>query len=373
MNIGITCYPTVGGSGVVASELGMALSKRGHKVHFITYAVPNRLDLYCENIFYHEVSVPEYPLMEYAPYSLALASKIADCAQSNKLDIIHAHYAIPHAASAILARGIIDNGLKVITTLHGTDITLVGRNASFLPITRYAIEQSDIVTTVSYFLRDEVRETFTCSKDISVIHNFIDPDEYNNIDSSNLRKTLAPKGEKLLIHVSNFRPVKNVMDVLEIFVNVRKKLPARLVLVGQGPDLPHLEHKAKEYGISDDILTMGNRESVIDILAATDILLLPSRTESFGLAALEAMASGIIPLTSNAGGLPEVIDHGVSGWMADVNDLKTMSDLAIKTLQNSTLLENMSRKAREAAFQKFNIKNSLAKYELLYEQAVSAP
>ncbi len=355
----------------MASELGMALSKRGHKIHFITYAVPNRLDLCCENVYYHEVSVPEYPLMEYAPYSLALASKMADCAQSNDLDIIHAHYAIPHAASAIMARGIIDNGLKVITTLHGTDVTLVGRNASFLPITRYAIEKSDYVTVVSNFLCQDVCDTFTCEKEINVIHNFIDPNEYRNIDSSNLRKTLAPNGEKLLIHVSNFRPVKNVMDVLDTFVNVRKKLPTRLVLVGQGPEMPRLDAKAKDYGVSEDILTLGNQESVIDILAAADILMLPSRTESFGLAALEAMAAGTVPLTSNAGGLPEVIDHGVNGWMAEVGDVGTMSELAIKTLQDTNLLEKMSKNAQTTAFEKFNIEKSLVKYENLYERAVS--
>jgi len=371
MNIGISCYPTIGGSGVVASELGMALAKRGHQVHFITYAVPNRLDLFCDNIFYHEVSVPEYPLLEYAPYSLALASKMADCAQENGLDIIHAHYAIPHAASAILARGIIGRGLKVVTTLHGTDVTLVGRNASFMPITRYAIEQSDHVTVVSEFLRRDVCDIFTCDKDVKVIYNFIDPKEYRNTISSELRKTLAPKGEKLLIHVSNFRPVKNVMDVLDIFVNVKKEMPTRLILVGQGPEFPALEHKAREYGVSEDVLKMGNKESVIELLAAADILLLPSRTESYGLAALEAMAAGTLPLTSNAGGLPEVIDHGVSGWMADVGDVTTMSNLAISTLQDSNLLKNMSRNAQDIAFDKFNINKALAAYEQLYEQVIT--
>jgi N-acetyl-alpha-D-glucosaminyl L-malate synthase BshA len=371
MKIGISCYPTIGGSGVVASELGMALAKRGHQVHFITYAIPNRLDLRCENLFYHEVSVPEYPLLEYAPYSLALASKMADCASEYGLDIIHAHYAIPHAASAILARGIIDNGLKVVTTLHGTDVTLVGRNASFMPITRYAIEQSDYVTVVSNFLRQDVRDTFTCDKDIKVIYNFIDPDEYRNIKSSELRKTLAPNGEKLLIHVSNFRPVKKVMDVLNIFVNVKKQLPARLILVGHGPDFPKLEHKATEYGVSEDVLAMGNRDSVIDLLTAADILLLPSRTESFGLAALEAMAAGTVPLTSNAGGLPEVVEHGVNGWTADVGDVQTLTNHAINTLQDSNLLETMSNNARKTVFEKFNIDKSLAAYEQLYEQAIS--
>jgi len=372
MNIGITCYPTIGGSGVVASELGMALANAGHKVHFITYALPSRLDIGCKNLYYHEVSVPEYPLFEYAPYSLALASNIANCAQEWKLDIIHAHYAIPHAASAILARGIIGNNLKVITTLHGTDVTLVGRNPSFLPITRFTIEQSDCVTVVSEFLRNEVCEVFTCEKEISGIHNFVDPNEYKNLNPVDLKKTLAPKGEKLLIHVSNFRPVKCVMDVFETFLAVKKAIPTRLILVGTGPDLPMLEHKAREKGVLEEIQLMGNRNSVKDLLAAADILLLTSRTESFGLVALEAMAAGTIPLTTHVGGLPEVIEHGVTGWMVPFGDTKTMADLAIKTLQESTLLKTMSQNAQHRAFDKFNIKSSLASYERLYQQAISS-
>jgi len=366
MKIGISCYPTFGGSGVVASELGMGLAERGHEVHFITYAVPGRLNLYRPGVYYHEVSVPDYPLFEYPPYSLALASKMAEVGEREHLHIIHAHYAIPHAASALLARDMLNGKIKVITTLHGTDITLVGRDPSFLPITRHSIEKSDGVTAVSVFLRDEVCRTFTCEVDVKVIYNFIDPRDFERLNPAPVRQRFAPNGEKLLVHVSNFRPVKRITDVVEIFLQVRKTTPTKLVLVGAGPELAHAEQLARRGCADRDLVILGNTESVAEIVAACDVMLLPSETESFGLAALEAMACGVPVVATEVGGLPEVVDHGKTGFLFPVGDVSAMTAATLELLSDEKAHQKMGNAAREAANSQFPISKILDQYENLY-------
>jgi N-acetyl-alpha-D-glucosaminyl L-malate synthase BshA len=371
MKIGISCYPTFGGSGVVASELGMGLAERGHEVHFITYAVPGRLDLYRPGIYYHEVTVPDYPLFEYPPYSLALASKMAETASRVGLDLIHAHYAIPHAASALLARDMMNGRLKVVTTLHGTDITLVGRDPSFLPITRHSIEASDAVTAVSTFLKHEVCRTFTCDKAVEVIYNFIDPRDYTGLDSASVRSRFAQGDEKLLVHISNFRPVKRVLDVVDIFLRVRNEMPVKLLLIGAGPDLHLAEEAAHNAGAEDDLVVLGNLSSVAKVLMACDLLLLPSQTESFGLAALEAMACGVPVIATDVGGLPEVITNGETGYLCPVGDVNEMAGRALELLRDEGKRLAMGEKARRAALERFNIDMILDQYEGLYNWVLS--
>lgn len=372
MKIGISCWPTFGGSGVVASELGMGLAERGHEVHFITYAVPGRLNVYQPGIYYHEVTVPEYPLFEYPQYSLALASKMAECATREGLDIIHAHYAIPHAASALMAKDMVNNNdLKVITTLHGTDITLVGSDPSFMPVTRHAILRSDAVSAVSIFLRDEICRIFTCDRDVNVIYNFVNPVDFEKIDQEHLKSNFAPNGEKLLVHVSNFRPVKRVRDVIDVFLRVRKKVKTRLILIGSGPDLPAAEVMAREAGADRDLIVLGNRETVNEIIATADILLLPSETESFGLAALEAMACGVPPVVSNVGGLPEVVENGVTGILVEVGDCETMADYVLDLFADEEKRSQMGEAAKRTAFGKFSINTALDTYEDLYRRVLS--
>ena len=370
MNIGISCYPTFGGSGVVASELGMGLAERGHEVHFITYAVPGRLQLSRPGIYYHEVTVPEYPLFEYPPYSLALASKMAEVARRENLDIIHAHYAIPHAASAILAREMTGRKFKVVTTLHGTDITLVGRDPSFMPVTKYFIEQSDVVTAVSKYLHDEVCRTFRCDVPIEIIPNFIDPRDFARLNPVPIRAKFAPNGEALLVHVSNFRPVKRVRDVVAVFLALHSLMPVRLILVGAGPELPNAEEIVRRGGAERDLILLGNNESVLEIVSACDLFLLPSDSESFGLAALEAMACGVPVIGTNAGGLPEVVETGVSGFLKSVGDVEGMADAAISLLQDRELYAKMSARAKETAMQKFPIGAHLDKYEEVYRRVM---
>ena len=349
----------------------MGLAERGHEVHFITYAVPGRLDLYRPGIFYHEVSVPDYPLFEYPPYSLALASKMAETAKRVGLDLIHAHYAIPHAASALLARDMTGGRLKVITTLHGTDITLVGRDPSFMPITLHSIEASDAVTAVSSFLKDEVCRTFTCDKPVEVIYNFIDPRDYANLNPEPVRSRFAPNGEKLLIHISNFRPVKRVQDVVDIFLNVRRKMPAKLLLVGSGPELILAEQAIHRAGADDDLIVLGLVESVARVLSACDLFLLPSATESFGLSALEAMACKVPVIASNVGGLPEVIEDGVTGRLLPVGDVGAMSQAALDLLGDDQARRKMGRAARQAALTRFDINIMLDRYEELYKWVIA--
>jgi len=372
MKIGISCYPTFGGSGVVASELGMGLAERGHEVHFITYAVPGRLNVYRPGIHFHEVTVPDYPLFEYPPYPLALTSKMAEVTEREGLQLIHAHYAIPHAASAIMARDMVGRDrLRVVTTLHGTDITLVGRDPSFMPVTKYSIEHSDAVSAVSIFLRDEICRTFTCDVPISVIYNFVDPRDFQNLNGAEMRRLLAPDGEKLLVHVSNYRKVKRVPDVIGIFLAIREQMPVKLVLVGSGPELAAAEIQARQAGADHDLILLGNRERVLDIIAAADLLLLPSESESFGLAALEAMACGVPPIVSNSGGLPEVVDDGETGFMLPIGDVEGMAGKALYLLRNEDNRRAMGERARGTALKRFNITMMLDAYEELYRRAMS--
>lgn len=367
MKIGISCYPTFGGSGLIASDLGIGLAERGHEIHIITYAIPGRLSVCRSGIYYHQVTVPDYPLFEYAPYSLALASKMAECAESEDLDLIHAHYAIPHAASALLARDIVGGDkLKVITTLHGTDITLVGNNPSFLPVTKYAIEKSDAVNTVSRFLRDEVCRTFRCERTIHVIHNFINPSEYQCDDRESLRQLFAPDGEKLLVHVSNFRKVKRINDVIGIFLGVRKHIKTRLILIGDGPEFKTAVDQADREGAGKDLVVLGYRDAVEEIITSADVLLLPSETESFGMAVLEAMACGVPPVASAVGGLPEVVEDGVTGFLLPVGDVEGMTAKVLELLSNDEKRREMGRRARQTAFKKFNIDKAIDAYEDLY-------
>lgn len=371
MKIGISCYPTFGGSGIIATELGMGLAERGHEIHFITYGIPGRLKTYRPGIHFHEVSVPDYPLFDYAPYSLALASKMAECAQSESLDLIHAHYAIPHAIAALLARDMVGgNRLKVITTMHGTDVTLVGKDPSFMPITRYAIERSDAITAVSHFLHDEICRTFKCES-IKDIYNFIDPRDFNGLNRENTRKLFVPDGEKLLVHVSNFRKIKRIDDVIEIFLRVRKKIKVKLALVGKGPELNSAVKTAKNEGAEKDLIVLGNRETVNEIIASADVLLMPSESESFGMAALEAMACGVPPVTSDIGGLPEVVEDGITGFLVPVGDVEQMAEKTLFLLRNEGKWLEMSKKARQTAFERFNITIALDAYLELYEAVLA--
>ena len=336
MKIGITCYPTYGGSGVVATELGLELAQRGHEIHFISYAQPIRLRGAEPNIHYHEVEVSRYPLFDYPPYDLALATRMAEVAQLYALDLLHVHYAIPHSVSAMLARQMLEASqrpqrLPFVTTLHGTDITLVGLDRSYLPITRYSIEQSDGVTAISNYLRERTQRVFDVKNKIEVIYNSVNCDVYcrNPKLAEEVRKEYAPDGQRVLVHLSNFRPVKRLTDVIEIFDRVHKRMPSRLLLIGDGPDRSVAEWLAVQKGIHDDVLFLGKQDQIYEKLSIADIMLLPSELESFGLAALEAMACEVVPISTRAGGVPEVIDHGKTGYLADVGDVETMAKYAI--------------------------------------------
>lgn len=374
MKIGISCYPTYGGSGVIATELGKNLAFRGHEIHFITYALPYRLNKFHENIFYHEVKVPEYPLFEYPPYALALATKMAEIALNEKLDLIHAHYAIPHAISAYMAKQMVidKHPLKIITTLHGTDITLVGADASFMRITQYSINNSDAVTAVSEYLKNETNKIFSPNLPIEVIYNFISKHPMQQKLCDNLRKKLSPDGAPILVHLSNFRPVKRVKDVIEIARKVLAKIPVRLVMIGDGPERYDTEKLAREYCISDKVIFMGKQEEIYLVLSAADVFLLPSGLESFGLAALEAMSCGVPCITSDAGGLPEVNRHGVCGYIAPLGDTDKMSEYVIKILEDPNLKKELSRNARNYAFKNFHDDIIIPKYLDLYEKVLNS-
>src|SRR6201981_3713946 len=339
MKIGITCYPTYGGSGVVATELGLELAQRGHDIHFISYAQPLRLTEPQPHIHFHEVEVSRYPLFDYPPYDLALATRMAEVAELYELDLLHVHYAIPHSVSALLARQMLAASptrrkLPFVTTLHGTDITLVGLDRSYLPITRYSIEESDGVTSISQYLKEKTLKEFDIKNHIEVIYNFVNCDIYvRDKEAAKRRAEYAEPDEKLLVHLSNFRPVKRVTDVIEIFDRVRKQIPSKLLLLGDGPDRSPAEWLSVQKGIHDDVIFLGKREQVYETLAISDVLLMPSELESFGLAALEAMASEVVPITTNVGGVPEVVEHGKSGFLAEVGDVKTMARYAIEILK----------------------------------------
>lgn len=376
MKIGITCYPTYGGSGVVATELGLELAHRDHEIHFISYAQPIRLRGDDEpNIHFHEVEVSRYPLFDYPPYDLALATRMAEVAQLYDLDLLHVHYAIPHSVSALLARQMLAAGprgkrLPFVTTLHGTDITLVGLDRSYLPITRYSIEQSDGVTAISNYLKDRTQRVFDVKNKIEVIYNSVNCDVYyrNTELTDQMRREYAPDGQRVLVHLSNFRPVKRVNDVIEIFDRVRKKIPARLLLIGDGPDRSVAEWSAVQKGIHDDVLFLGKQDQIYEKLSIADIMLLPSELESFGLAALEAMACEVVPISTRAGGIPEVIDHGTSGYLADVGDVETMSRYAIELLSDENRLREMGKRARAVAMERFCSTKIVKQYEDFYRR-----
>jgi L-malate glycosyltransferase len=376
LKIGITCYPTYGGSGVVATELGLELAQRDHEVHFISYAQPIRLNRPEGNIHYHEVEVSRYPLFEYPPYDLALATRMAEVSEIYDLDLLHVHYAIPHSVSALLARQMLAWGpkhrrLPFVTTLHGTDITLVGQDPSYLPVTRFSIEQSDGVTAISQYLRDRTLREFSLQNNIQVIYNFVNCDLYRRDPQGGERRAeYASNNERILMHVSNFRPVKRVTDVIEIFDRVRKKVPAKLLLLGDGPERLPAERLAVQKGIHDDVIFMGKQEQVSETLSIADVLLLPSQLESFGLAALEAMASEVVPIATRVGGIPEVIEHGKSGWLAEVGDVDTMAAYAIDILGDESRLRAMGKECRKAAEQRFSAKNIIPQYEQFYRRVL---
>ncbi|MBK7668867.1 MAG: N-acetyl-alpha-D-glucosaminyl L-malate synthase BshA [Sphingobacteriaceae bacterium] len=373
MNIGIVCYPTFGGSGVVATELGKALAKKGHRVHFMAYNLPFRLNPFNENLFYHEVSVNDYPLFEYQPYESALASKIVDVAMYERLDVLHVHYAIPHASVAYLAQQILKSKkifLPYITTLHGTDITLVGRDPSFEPVIRFSLNNSNAITSVSENLKKETLSTFKIDNKIDVIPNFINIEDYNKVEQHCERKHYAPKGEKIMVHVSNFRKVKRVEDVLKVFDKVRKVVPAKLILVGDGPERPAIEKLCRELDTCNDIVNLGRINDPTEVLKMADLFILPSETESFGLAALEAMAMRIPVISTNTGGLPEVNIHEVTGYLSNVGDVDDMAANAIKLLSDEKLLAKFKENAFIQA-KKFDINVVLPMYEKLYQELTS--
>jgi N-acetyl-alpha-D-glucosaminyl L-malate synthase BshA len=373
VKIGITCYPTYGGSGAVATELGLQLAERGHEVHFVSYAQPFRLGHFRERVFFHEVEMEDYPLFEHPPYSLALSVAIHDTARKEGLDLMHVHYAIPHATSAWVAREMLapERDLPIVTTLHGTDITLVGLHPSFRPITSFSILRSQGLTAVSDFLKVETVRDFDVPADrIEVIPNFIDTEVWRPDKEPCHRASLAPAGEKILMHVSNFRPVKRVEDVVEVFARVCKHLDARLVFVGDGPERPRALDRAEELGVRPRILFLGKHASVDELLACADLLLLPSQSESFGLAALEAMACGAPVIATDVGGLPEVVDHGVTGYLFPVGAVEEMADAAVELLKDGERHKRFSAAGRRTAVERFSASSVVPMYEAYYERVL---
>ena len=371
MKIGIVCYPTFGGSGVLATELGKALADKGHEIHFITYQQPVRLNGFHENIFYHEVRVPTYPLFDFPPYELALASTMVDVILNHDLDLIHAHYAIPHASAAYTAKQIIKQKtgrlVPVITTLHGTDITLVGRDKTYEPVVTFSINESDAITAVSENLKQETLKHFEIRKEIEVIHNFVDLNRFNKKPSTAFKKVVAAHDEKIVVHASNFRKIKRIDHVMEIFKNIHAATPSKLLMVGDGPERPIAEDLARQYGIESDVRFLGKQEQMEDILAVSDLFLLPSEYESFGLVALEAMASSVAVISSNAGGLAEINIDGKTGYTADVGDVATMSKRAIELLKDDAQLKAFKHNALEQA-KLFDIHHIIPMYENLYRR-----
>jgi N-acetyl-alpha-D-glucosaminyl L-malate synthase BshA len=370
MKIGITCYPTYGGSGVVATELGLALAAQGHEVHFISYALPTRLDLPRKNVFFHEVVAPSYPLFVSPPYTLALATKTAEVANHAGLDLLHVHYALPHAISAILAREMGERRLKVVTTLHGTDITIVGQDRSYLPITRFGIEKSDAVTAVSRYLRDVTVKEFAVRREVEMIPNFVDPTQYRPDGASSYARGLVRPGETALIHISNFRPVKRVADVMAIFDRVRRRHDVRLLLAGDGPERSLAERLAREGGYEDRTVFLGNVAAIETVLPVASVLLLPSDPESFGLAALEAMSCGVPVVGSAAGGLPEVVLEGETGFLRPVGDVDGMAEAALRLIEDSDLHRRFAEASRRRAVEVFPTDRIVADYRELYERTL---
>ncbi len=372
MKIAIVCYPTFGGSGVVATELGTALAERGHEIHFITYKQPVRLALLSKNIHFHEVTVPEYPLFHYQPYELALSSKLVDMVKLYKIDVLHVHYAIPHAYAGYMAKKMLEQEnvfLPMVTTLHGTDITLVGSHPFYKPAVTFSINESDIVTSVSQSLKDDTLRLFEITKEIHVVPNFIDTTKYDNTFTDCQRNQMALPEERIITHVSNLRKVKRVKDVIEIFDRIQKKIPSKLIMVGEGPERESCEALCRKKGIENKVLFLGNSNEVDKILCFSDLFLLPSEKESFGLAALEAMAVGVPVISSNTGGLPEVNIQGKSGFLSDVGNVDEMSENAIKILENTEILNSFKKMAKEAA-NLYDTERIVPLYEDLYREAI---
>ncbi|MEI6411503.1 MAG: N-acetyl-alpha-D-glucosaminyl L-malate synthase BshA [Bacteroidota bacterium] len=372
MKIGIVCYPTYGGSGVVATELGLGLARKGHEVHFITYRRPVRLAHFHENVFYHEVDSDDYPLFEYPPYDTALASKIVDVAKYQNLDILHVHYAIPHAAVAYMAKKILlTQGiyLPVVTTLHGTDITLVGNNNAFAPVVEFSINKSDGVTAVSENLKAETLHFFNIHRDIKVIYNFIDFERFKKVNKDHFKKIIAPDGERILVHTSNFRRVKRVEDVIQIFNIVQKEIPSRLLMIGDGPERQNAERLCRELGLGNEVRFLGKQDAIEELLAICDLFIMPSESESFGLAALEAMACEVPVVSSNGGGLPEVNIHGVTGFMSNVGDVEEMARYSIQLLRDDEMLHQFRANALAQA-KRFDLHEILPHYEAYYAEVI---
>ncbi len=371
MKIGITCYPTYGGSGIVATELGKELADRGHEIHFISYALPMRLNTALANIQFHEVEVTTYPLFDHPPYALALATKMAEVAEVQHLDLLHCHYAIPHSVSAFLAKSmLLPQRLPVVTTLHGTDITLVGADRSYLPITRFSIDQSDGVTAVSRFLKEQTINVIGAKRDIEVIYNFVNCDIYKPSSNRELKKYFAPNQERILIHVSNFRAVKRPADVVDIFVRVQKEIPAVLLMVGDGPERSNAEWAARNSGLEHNVHFMGKQDNIEELIGISDLLLLPSENESFGLVALEAMACEVPVVASRVGGLPEVLTDGVEGFLVEPRDISKMAECSLKILANQSYRKEMGKRAREKARLQFCSTKVIPYYEDYYRKVL---
>ena len=372
MRIGMVLYPTFGGSGVLATELGKALAKKGHEIHFISYNQPARLEAFLENVFFHEVSIPKYPLFDYAPYETALAGKIVEIVRSNKLDLLHVHYAIPHASAALLAKQILaeDNkDIPVLTTLHGTDITLVGREASYEPVVSWSINNSDAVTAVSKSLVEDTLEHFQVKREVLMIPNFIDFDRFNKKPKEHFKKAIAPNNEKILVHTSNFRKVKRVDDVIRLFHIVQHEIPSKLLLIGDGPERSNIEKTCRELKVCDKVTFLGKQEAIEEILSVCDLFILPSERESFGLSALEAMACEVPVISTNAGGLAEVNIHGKTGYTSEIGNYEEMAQFALDLLQNDKKLESFRHAALEQA-KKFNLEDIRLQYIELYQKLI---
>ena len=372
MKIGIVCYPTFGGSGVVATELGKALADNGHQVHFVTYNQPARLDLFSENLFYHEVSVSNYPLFDFPPYELALASRLVDVVRFEKLDILHVHYAIPHASAAFMAKQILLTYgiyIPVVTTLHGTDITLVGRDSTFKPVVTFSINKSDGVTAVSEHLKNDTYKYFDIENDIRVIPNFIDLRRFSLKAKDHFKKAIAPSGEKIIVHTSNFRKLKRTEDVIEIFAKLIQKIPAKLLMVGDGPERSRCEQLSRDLGVNDGIRFLGKQDAIEEILSVSDLFLMPSESESFGLAALEAMACKVPVISSNAGGLPELNVEGVTGFLKNAGDVDGMAEKAVYILEDQERLQLFKNNALERA-KEFDLAKILPVYENYYVEVI---
>ncbi len=372
MKIGIVCYPTFGGSGVVATELGKGLAKKGHEIHFITYSQPTRLDFFNENLFYHEVDIRSYPLFKYPPYELALASKMVDVTKFEKLDVLHVHYAIPHASAAVMAKQILKGegiDIPVVTTLHGTDITLVGKDPSYEPVVTFSINQSDVVTAVSEDLRKDTFKHFNVLRDIKVIPNFVDLDKFKRQRKDHFKTAICPNGEKLIVHISNFRKVKRVDDVVRIFKNILETVPSKLLLVGDGPERAVVESLCRELNIYEDVRFLGKLEAIEEVLSVADLFIMPSEKESFGLAALEAMACEVPVISSNAGGIPELNIDGVTGFTSEIGNVEEMTQNALHILSEENLESFKANALVEA--KKYDIEKILPMYEHAYETALA--